>query len=371
MDDYKLHCGDCLNIMKDMDTESIDLIYLDPPFNSNRNYETDKGKFTDKWKYDSTENEMLLEYDGKGKHIYDFVDLTEDIHSSSMKAYLTFMANRLIEMKRMLKNTGSIYLQCDPTASHYLKIIMDKTFGHDNFRNEIVWKRHDIHNDKLYGSIHDTIFYYSYDKKEIHSEVLIPLDEGRIKNFNKCDEHGKYEKSDLKGHGKSNGISGEKWRGISPSVKADRHWSVPRTGRYAKYIEDNFIPGYRSIVGVHDRLDALDEACLIVWNNSKKPYLKRYLTSCAGTPPQSMWYDIKPITKNKKTSNYPTQKPIELLDRIIKASSNTGDTVLDPFCGSGTTLVAAQRLQRKAIGIDVSKEAIEVTTQRLKDEWAF
>lgn len=368
-----LFIADNLDIMRGIDSETIDLIYLDPPFNTKKQYQAPIGSpaagasFKDIWTDEDIKDEWHGEIAEQHQELYQIIQASEILYDKSMKIYTMAMAVRLFEMKRILKLTGSIYLHCDPTASHYLKLVMDSLFGKNNFRAEIVWQRHNAHNDKLYGSIHDTIFYYSYGEKEIPSEVLIPLSDERIEDFDGCDEHGKYEKGDLKGPRTSEGESGEPWRGVDPAATADRCWSVPRTGRYAEYIEKYFIPNYRSIVSVHARLDALDEAGLIVWSSRGNPRLKRYLTSDAGMPPQSMWYDILPVQKDEDTG-YPTQKPLTLLERIIKASSNEGDIVLDPFCGCATACVAAEQLGRHWIGIDISADAEDITKLRLQEE---
>ena len=368
-----LFIADNLDIMRGIDSETINLIYLDPPFNTNKQYKAPIGskaegaEFKDIW----TDEDVRFEWHGEiaeqHQELYQVIQASETLYDKSMKIYLTAMTVRLFEMKRILKPNGSIYLHCDPTASHYLKLAMDSLFGKKNFRAEIVWQRHNAHNDKLYGAIHDTIFYYSYGEKEIPSEVLIPLSDERIEDFDGCDEHGKYEKGDLKGPRTSEGESGKPWRGIDPAETADRCWSVPRTGRYAKYIEEHFIPNYRSIEGIHARLDALDKADLIVWSSRGNPRLKRYLTSDAGMPPQSMWYDIPPVARDEDTG-YPTQKPLALLERIIRASSNEGDIVLDPFCGCATACVAAEQLGRHWIGVDISPDAEDITKIRLQDE---
>ena len=233
--------------------------------------------------------------------------------TNSDKSYLIYMAIRLLEMKRLLKSTGSIYLHCDPTMSHYLKLVMDAIFGKENYRAEIIWNRQSSHNDKLYGATHETIFYYSHGEKTIPNEVLIPLKDKRKKAFNKSDKHGKYEADNLKGSRSSSGESGQPLRGIDPE---HRHWAPPRVGsrgRYAEYIVENFIPNYADIKGVHARLDALDEAGLIIWSSNG------YLMLDAGMPPQSIWNDIEPC-KGKESKKYPTQKPVALLDCIKQFS---------------------------------------------------
>ena len=383
----KLYYGDCLTIMQnEMESNSVDLIYLDPPFNSNRNYNAiykdETGRplpdqieaFCDIWTLDD-ETERAIREVPESMIQEGIDDSIVQFWSNCMKAlkhtnhkllaYLAYMTERLLQMKIVLRPKGSIYLHCDPTCSHYIKVIMDSIFGEKNFRAEIIWRRHNAHNDKLYGTIHDTIFYYSYGEKTIPDEVLIPLSDERIEDYDACDEHGKYEKGDLKGPGASGGESGQPWRGIDPQ---NRHWAPPRVGKgkYAEYIEKHFIPNYREIEGVHARLDALDAAGLITWSSRGTPRLKRYLMPNAGMPPQSIWDDIGKAS-GEEDEGYDTQKPVALLDRIIKASSKKGDVVFDPFCGCGTTLEAAQREDRRWIGVDIAFHAIKrVSAVRLE-----
>ena len=385
----KLYYGDCLQVMQQMPKNSVDLIYLDPPFNSNRVYNAiykdETGRplpdqidaFCDIWTLDE-ETEHIIRTVPR-------VMLQEGIDDSVVKfwrnwmnalrytnekllAYLSYMTERLLQMKILLRPTGSIYLHCDPTASHYIKVVMDGIFGEKNYRSEIIWKRHSAHNDKLYGAIHDTIFYYSYAEKTIPDEVLISLTDDRIKDFDGCDKHGKYESQPLTGPGRSRGESGKPWRGVDPGKRANRCWSVSRTGKYAKYIEEHFILNYRNIQSIHARLDALDKANLILWSRNGNPRLKYYLMPDAGMPPQSIWTDIQKVSGDED-EGYDTQKPVALLERIIKASSKKGDVVFDPFCGCATTLVAAQGLERKWIGIDIAIHAIKrVSALRLKEK---
>lgn len=386
----KLYYGDCLTVMqKEMLSNSVDLIYLDPPFNSNRSYNAiykdETGRplpdqidaFCDIWTLDD-ETERAIRSVPKMMILEGIDDSVVRFWRNWMKAlagtnpkllaYLSYMTERLLQMKIILRPTGSIYLHCDPTYSHYIKVIMDGVFGEQSYRSEIVWKRHNAHNDKLYGTIHDTIFYYSYSEKSIPDEVLIPLTDDRIGNYKHSDGHGKYEKGDLKGPKTSEGESGEPWRGVDPAATADRCWSVPRTGRYAEYIEQHFIPHYRTIESVHARLDALDEAGLIIWSSNGNPRLKRYLTPDAGMPPQSIWADIEKVSGDED-EGYDTQKPVALLERIIKASSEEGGVVFDPFCGCGTTLEAAQKLKRQWIGIDIAIHAVKrVSAIRLQEK---
>ena len=388
----KLYYGDCLQIMRDyMKKSSVDLIYLDPPFNSNRNYNAiykdETGHplpeqieaFCDIWTLDDETDRAIREVpeimiregidDSIAQFWHNWMNALRHTNEKLL-AYLSYMTERLLQMRILLRPTGSIYLHCDPTASHYIKVIMDSIFGEKNFRAEIIWKRHNAHNDKLYGTIHDTIFYYSYGEKTIPDEVLIPLSDERKEAHNVLGEHGKYESGDLTGPKKSDSDteSQRPWRGIDPPGKGSRCWSVPRTGRYAKFIEDNFIPNYRGSRSIHKRLDLLDEAGLIHWTDKGNPRLKRYLTPDAGMPPQSIWDDIGKASGDED-EGYDTQKPVALLDRIIKASSKKNDIVFDPFCGCGTTLEAAQNEGRQWIGIDIAFHAIKrVSAVRLTEK---
>ena len=359
--------GDNLPIMRGMNSDTIDLIYLDPPFNSNVNYAAPIGseaagaEFKDTWTLSDINITWLDLIETK------YPTLNRVIHASmtnSDKSYLIYMAVRLLEMKRLLKPDASIYLHCDPTMSHYLKLVMDAIFDKGNYRAEIVWKRHNAHNDKLYGTIHDTIFYYSYAEKGIPDDVRIPLSAERLKDYRYSDERGRYATGDLTASEPRTGESGRPWCDIDPR---NRHWAPPRTGKYAEYIEQSFLPNYRNIESVHARLDVLNENGFIYWSESGKPYLKRYLMPGAGQPPQSIWDDIAPV-RGEEDKGYPTQKPVGLLDRIIKASSSEDGIVFDPFCGCATTLVAADRLQRNWVGIDISPKASELVVSRIKDD---
>ena len=180
------------------------------------------------------------------------------------------------------------------------------------------------------------------------------------------DKLGRHLRDNLMGPGTTDGESGQAWKGCDPT-KYGRCWSAPKTGKYARYLNDVLLPGYLDIAGVHDRLNALDDAGMIHWTSGGVPLLKRYAMPGQGTVPGNIWTDIPPLSrKTKERVGYPTQKPIALLDRIIRASSNEGDTVLDPFCGCATAAVAAERLQREWIGIDISAKAAELVTTRLQ-----
>ena len=289
-------------------------------------------------------------------------------HGKGMQSYLTMMAVRLLEMRRVLKDTGSIYLHCDPTASHYLKLLMDAVFGAGDFRNEITWQRTAAHTDsRTFGNVSDTILFYG--TAPINGDaVRLPLKPEYVKShYSQRDERGVYRTDNLTGPGLSQGESGQVWHDYDPST-IGRCWSAPLKGKYGDWIEENIIPGYTSLASVLARLDALDKADMLTYaRNSKVPQLKRYLDANSGQIPSDNWYDIPPVNSQaKERIGYPTQKPLVLLERIIKASSNEGDTVLDPFCGCATACVAADRLSRKWVGIDISPKAVELVDLRLQ-----
>ena len=255
------------------------------------------------------------------------------------------MAVRLLEMHRILKPTGSIYLHCDDTAGHYLKLLMDGIFGAKRFQNAITWRRAISHNDAgRYGRISDCILFYTASDEYTWNDIRDEQDDEMLeKSYPRIDEDGKRFRSDnLTGpkHGAGGGESVMEWHGYDVASR-NRVWSPPKTGTYATYIEKHWIPGYRDIKGVHARLDALDAAGLI-WHPSRGfwPGLKRYAEADAGKPLQDIIYTPTGLTNysGAERTSYSTQKPIALLDRIIEASSNTGDMVLDPFCGCATTL---------------------------------
>ena len=373
--DKTIFIGDNLDIMRGMNSVSVDLIYLDPPFNSNRNYAAPIGSqaagaaFKDTWSLSDVKIEEHGLIADINPALYQHIEASRLTHGKSMMAYLIMMGSRLLEIKRVLKDTGSIYLHCDSTASHYLKLVMDSIFGRDNFQNEVIWKRTSAHNDPgRFGRIHDTLLFYVKGPGATWNLQYEAHEEGYIeKAYRHQDARGRYRVGDLTGPGTSEGESGEPWRNVDPT-DIGRCWSAPRTGAYSEYIERHFIPNYRQISGVHDRLNALDEADLIYWpDRGTMPSLKRYLAASPGRPLQDIIVDINQLGSTaKERTGYPTQKPLVLLERIIKVSSNPGDVVFDPFCGCATTLVAADRLQRRWIGIDISPKAAELVVSRVQ-----
>lgn len=358
-----LFYGDNLPIMRDyLADESVDLVCLDPPFNSNRSYNVlfkdESGReaqsqitaFDDAWHWNAaaeeTYTELVTVVNGQIGTLIGALRMA--IGSNQMMAYLVMMTARLIELRRVLKPTGSLYLHCDPTASHYLKIILDAIFGPNNFRSEIIWKRTSAHSSaNRYGPVHDTLLFYSKSDDFTWVQQYEPFADTYISShYRSVDESGRaFTLSDLTGAGTRNGETGLSWRGFEPTPKG-RHWSVPPT-----------------------ELDALDVAGRIYWPpNGRWPRYKRYLDEVKGVPLQDVWTNIDPINAQaSERLGYPTQKPIALLERMINASSNPGDVVLDPFCGCGTTVAAAQKLGRRWIGIDITQLSIALQKYRLQD----
>lgn len=377
-----LFIADNLDIMREIDDGTIDLIYLDPPFNTKKIWEAtlktdaEGASFSDRWNDENTKQEWYHEIKGRNIALYKLIETSELLYDKSMRFYLTALGIRLLEMRRILKDTGSIYLHCDSTASHYLKLIMDSIFGRSNFQNEVIWKRGNRKQQtaRRFNKIHDTLLFYAKMKTNITWNAQYEnFDQDIIKKyFNRSDDRGNYTIQYplmILNDGSGKGEAIQPWNGIDPT-ETDRVWSVPYKALYTKYIEERFIPNYTKIKSIHDRLTALDNADLIYYPpNGVVLGLKRYLDGCPGLAPQDIITNIKSVSANsKERSGYPTQKPIELLEFLIKISSNENDIVLDPFCGSGTTLVASERLNRRWIGIDISDTVEPLIRDRIKTE---
>ena len=366
--------GDNLEIMRGMNSDCVDLIYLDPPFNSNRTYEAPIGSkaagaaFKDAWTLDDVDVCEHGELAERNPAAYAVIEAARQAHGKGMQSYLIFMAVRLMEMHRILKPEGSIYLHCDDAAAIWLRAMMNAIFGLPLYRNEITWKRTSAHNDASYfGRISDRILFFGSPINR--DSIRVPFSDAYALGYYRLEDRiGKYQQDNLTGPKTSSGESGQPWRGWNPTDKG-RCWSVPKTGDYAAWIDANVIPGYLQETSVLRRLDMLDEAGLVVFTGKGTPRLKRYLKASKGQVPGDIWTDIPPVSsRSKESTNYPTQKPLALLERIIKASSNKGDMVFDPFCGCATTLVAADRLQREWVGIDLSPLAIKLVNDRISDE---
>ena len=375
-----LYYGDNLEVLRNSIADaSVDLIYLDPPFNSNASYNVlfrgPSGNesaaqieaFDDTWHWTDTAEaaygEVLRSDNAKAAEM--LRAMRSGLGENDMMAYLAMMAVRLIELHRVLKPTGSLYLHCDPTASHYLKILLDAVFGGRNFRNEIVWKRTSSHSGaKRWGPIHDILFLYGKSGKSVWNEVFESYDEKYLDRFYRfSDDGGRFSIGDLTGAGTRKGDSGKPWRGVDPT-QSGRHWAVPTA-----IIDRSGLNGTFGTMSVQEKLDRLDELGLIYWPpKGKVPRFKRYLEIQRGNRIQDIISDIAPLSgQARERLGYPTQKPVALLERIIAASSNPGDLVLDPFCGCGTTVHAAEMLGRRWTGIDITHLAIGLIEKRLRD----
>ena len=377
--DKTIWTGDNLDIMRGMNSETVDLIYLDPPFNSNQDYSAPLGSaaagaaFKDTWTLSDLDVAWMGLIADAQPAVHQVLLAAREAHGKGMQSYLCMMAVRLMEMRRVLKTTGSIYLHCDDAAGHYLKLLMDSIFGAPCYRNHLVWRRATAHNDRYnYGRIVEHILYYGKAENPYwnwEAGHTPKTDEELKKAFPMTDAFGPVRSENLTGPNVRYGESGEPWHGYDVSARG-RHWAPPRDGYYAEYIEEHFIPGYRSIEGTHARLDALDAAGLIqhptkgIW-----PGLKRYAAADRGYSPQNLILNPIGFTNYNKGAEwvgYPTQKPLALLEHIIKASSEEGDLVLDPFCGCATACVASDRLNRQWVGIDISPKAAELVNMRLR-----
>lgn len=309
-----LHHGDCLSVLDSLPPETFQLIYADPPFFSDRSYLSGtRTAFVDKW-------------------------------GGGIEEYLAWIEPRLVACQRVLATNGSMYLHCDYHASHYLKILMDRIFGCENFVNEIIWKRQSAHSDngqgaKHFGRIHDTIFLYCRSREYVWNNQYLPYANEYVKRRYRhveSETQRRYALGDLTGPGgASKGNPYFEFLGVS------RYW------RYSKHRMEELLKGNR----IH------------VAKPGNVPLLKRYLDEMKGVPIQDIWLDH--WNRGPRSISYPTEKPQGLLSQIIRASSNPNSLVLDPFCGSGSTLVAAHRLGRNWCGIDISGLAIEISQRRL------
>jgi len=379
-----LYYGDNLDILRRyLKDESVDLVYLDPPFNSAQSYNaffqekdgtaaaSQIRAFEDTWTWNQESEaayRALTEHPGKVSEVMQaFMTF---LGRNDMMAYLAMMAPRLVELRRVLKATGSIYLHCDPTASHYLKLLLDAVFGKSQFRNEIIWKRTAAHSAaERWNEVHDVILFSTKTDDYVWNQVLLPHgDEYAARYRNKDEEGNLWADDNLTGPGIRRGDSGATWRGFDPTSKG-LHWKVS-----AKTVESIVGKEEAAKLSTTEKLDVLDEHGFIHWPRSRSgggsgfPRFKRYLSQ--GAPVQDVITDISPINSQaSERLGYPTQKPVALLERIIQASSNPGDLVLDPFCGCGTTIDAAEKLGRRWVGIDITQLAITLIKKRLRDTY--
>ncbi len=354
--------------MRGLNSETFDLIYLDPPFNSKSDYAAPIGSqaegaaFEDTWTLDDVKQEWAEEIEVANPALWHAVVGAGYTADDSMQAYLTFMAVRLLEMRRLLKDTGSIYLHCDPTASHYLKQLMDAVFGGKQFRNEIVWLRAAGRNKgsrfapRKFGADCDVILRYTKTNDFYFDLPRVPLSRKEAdKKFHLIDEDGRrYETAPMflsRSMTENSGSTGLLHYSYSPIKMPHLTFTSP--------------PGVAWRM-MKEKLQALDEEERVLWREGKTPREILYEKFHKGMPVGSLWDDISPAGA-KESTGYPTQKPLALMERIIKASSDEGDMVLDPFCGCATTCVAAEKLSRQWVGIDIEETAQQLVVERLTD----
>lgn len=355
-----LYYGDNLDVLRrHIKDETVDLVYLDPPFKSNLDYnilfaEKDGSRsasqfkaFEDTWEWNLESVRVFEELVESGGRVSDVMRaFRQFLGTNDMLAYLTMMAPRLVELRRVLKSKGSLYLHCDPTSGHYLKVLLDAVFGPENFRGDITWQRTGTHSDaKRWSPVADTLLHYSRGDEYIWNPLFTPHSEEYIEDkYRFRDADGRRYMLDNMTSPKPRPNMMYEWKG---------HASPPFGWRYST-----------------TTMAELDAKGLIWYPDSKdkRPRLKRYLDEMSGVLMGNIWTDIDPInSRAAERLGYPTQKPEALLERIITASSNEGDWVLDPFCGCGTAVVVAQNLRRNWIGIDITHLAIGLVKSRLRD----
>ena len=372
-----LFIADNLNLLRALDNESIDLICIDPPFAKNQTFtgslrpplsyaerqqELDTlagwrihsqrdaasagiewpdadntGRFSDIWRWeDDVHEDWVTRIENDYSALAKVIDAARPAHSEDMAAYLTYMAIRIIEMHRVLKTTGSMYLHCDETAVHYLKAVMDAVFGVENFQSEITWQRTSSHNDaKGFGQVKDAILFYSKTNSPTWNPVLVPHDEKYVSDF--------YKFKDKRGIYRHHEIIRTASMGPRPNLAYEYKGYTPEWGWRME----------------REKLEALDKEGRLVWSSTGRPYRKTYLSE--GRPSTNLWTDIKNLSgRANERTNYPTQKPVAIAERIIKASSNPGDVVLDCFAGCAYVPVAAERNGRQWIACDISPRALTV-----------
>ncbi len=407
----RLYYGDNLMIMRErIPSNSVDLIYLDPPFKSDQNYNliyrTLTGKpvpeqaeaFCDTWDMDAEKAELakripqMMRDTGVEDYYIHFwqlwVNALQDVQPHLL-AYLIYMVERLIFMKPILKNTGSIYLHCDPTASHYIKVMMDGIFGHQNFRNEIIWRRTGSHNSaRRFGPVHDVILFYTKSDKYTWNVQKRPYMQGHVDMHFKKNEDGTYRTNYsgnvISGSGRRGGESGRPWKGFDPDAKG-RHWAIP--GRAIK--ELGLVETFKGW-SVHQKLDyLLEHGHISIVQGEEWPRFAQWnISSKDGQPLSDIW-SYQPYTEGTLFASelgidddirwmgtsdgdrlgYQTQKPVGLLTRIINSSSRPGDLVFDPFCGCGTTVYAAQETARRWIGCDIAILSIRLIREVLTEKY--
>jgi DNA modification methylase len=357
-----LYFGDNLNILRDeIKADSVDLIYLDPPFNSKKDYnllfKTPKGHvsdaqiaaFEDTWHWgEQAEREFNELLHQPNTNVAEMIAaLRRFLKENDMMAYLVMMANRLVELHRVLKPTGSLYLHCDPTASHYLRIVLDAVFDKEHFKNEIIWQRTAAKGDaqQKFGAVHDVILAYVKSNLAKFTSVFLEVNDDYLSRFRLNDNDGK---------------------GVYRLAPLDS----PNPRPNLIYTYKNYSPPSKGWRISRELMESLDKEGRLYFPKDPNGRIarKHYLSEQKGRKASDVWTDITPLQAcAAERLGYPTQKPLELLERIIQASSSEGDIILDPFCGCGTAIHAAQILNRNWIGIDITHLAISIVEKRMKD----
>lgn len=367
----KLYFGDNLTVLRDhVGDGSVDLVYLDPPFNSRANYnvlfkgtggqksQAQAEAFQDTWEWGPSAEQA---YDDIRAHGGDIALVLSGFRKwlgeNGLMAYLAMMGVRLIELHRVLKPTGSLYLHCDPTASHYLKVLLDAVFDIHNFRSDVVWKRQTAHSDAKtkFATVTDNILFYAKSKTTPFNVVRQPLSDEYVRKFYKYeDPDGRRFQLDNMAAPAGGGMAA-----INKTTGRPNGW----------YIWKGYEPPARGWRYSPETMARLHDQGLLHYpeDKSKRIRLKRYLDKNEGQVVSNVWADIAPLHgASGEVLGYPTQKPRALLERIVEASSAPGDVILDPFCGCGTTIDAAQHLGRRWIGIDVTHYAVTLIERRLR-----
>ena len=348
--------GDNLDFLRGMNSGTVHLIATDPPFNKGRDFHATPdslasgAKFQDRWSWaDDVEGEWVDQIQDDWPAVWEVIDAARAAWGDDMAAFLCFMGVRLIEMRRVLRDDGSLYLHCDPTASHYLKLVMDAVFGAENFRTEIAWKRTSAHSDtkqgrRQHGRVRDLLLFYAKSDRWTWNPIFTPYDKSYIDRFYRHVEPEtgrRYRLGDLTGPG--------------GAAKRNPQYELMGVTRFWRYSEARMAWLMAANRLVQSRPGAV-------------PAYKRYLDEMPGIPLQDLWTDIGPVaSRARERVGYPTQKPLALYERIITSSSNEGDLVLDPFAGCATTPIAAERLGRQWVAMDIWKGAVDIVRERLAD----
>jgi adenine specific DNA methylase Mod len=389
--DNRLYYGDTLDVLRrHITSESVDLVYLDPPFNSSRSYnvlfkevsgassDAQIEAFDDTWHWGpsaAAAYEQVIR--GSHQQVAGLLRaMVEALGHNDVTAYLTMMAVRLVELHRVLTPTGSIYLHCDPTASHYLKALMDAVFGPRRFLNEVSWKRSSAHSDnkqgmRRYGRIHDVLLVYTKTERHTWNDQYMRYRDTYLQSeYRHVDSEGRgYKETDLTA-AKPGGDTEYEWR-VKRAAGSGNRWQPDLEEEYARPdqgFEYRAVRPYKGRYWAYSKANLIDFAKrhMLIHRETGMPRLVQLTQEMPGVPLQDFWDDITPAS-GREYLGYPTQKPLALLERVVEASSNTRDVVLDPFCGCGTALHAAQKLGRRWVGIDITHLAIGLIRRRMQD----